>query len=84
MAQRQSLYSMASHGMTRVACRVAEHVDLLALRVGGPQRTPIKSHEGAFFCPLSRGGFLRARGRCAQDHFQPDELGMETATVGGS
>ena len=49
--------------------------------VGGPQRTPNQRHEGAFFCALSRGGFLRSRGRCAQDHFQPDDIHMETATV---
>ena len=69
-----------SYTLRGVLC-TAVRVRRATARLGGPQRTPIKRHEGAFSGPLSRGGFLRARGRCAQDHFQPDELGMETATV---
>ena len=54
---------------------------LRAARLACPPRTPIKRHEGAFFCPLSRGGFCRPAGRCAQNHFLPFEICMEGTTV---
>ena len=51
------------------------------LKVACPQRTPNQRHEGAFFCPLSRGGFCGSRCRCAQDHFLPFEMHMYPTTL---
>jgi hypothetical protein len=41
-----------------------------------PQRTPNQRDEGAHFCPLSRGGLLWARGRCACFRLPPNDIHM--------